>query len=178
MIFRNRVLSGKYPKLRVKHWVRRGQRENVEFFGENKSLKVINAPEGALTPNLKNVEVTVQTNYSVVENSPDRIQVWKSTQSNYSKTMMPRVMVLVHCTFPQWDLSAYEIHEVSSLNTFWVMFRTKFYLPMKFHVDVLHSFKIMLRTKKDGRTDGLTEGRTISSRLLYATLRGYKNPII
>ena len=75
MSFRNRVLSGKYPKLRVKHWVRRGQRENVEFFGENKSLKMINAPEGALTPNLKNVEVTVQTNYIIVENSPDRIQV-------------------------------------------------------------------------------------------------------
>jgi len=75
--------------------------------------------------------------------------------------------------------------QVSSLNTYWVMLRTKFkneneqrvitsnvwclelwflctalllngiYLPMKFHVDALHSFKVMLRTKKE-RTDGLT----------------------
>jgi len=72
--------------------------------------------------------------------------------------------------------------QVSSLNTFWVMLRTKFknekeqwaitpkvlsfelrflctallvieiFLPMKFHVDALHSFKVMLRTKKR-RTD-------------------------
>jgi len=27
------------------------------------------------------------------------------------------------------------------------------YLPTKFHVDALHSFKVMLRTKKDQRTD-------------------------
>ena len=33
------------------------------------------------------------------------------------------------------------------------------YLPMKFHVDALHSFKVMLRAKK-GRTEGLTHGRT------------------
>jgi len=26
------------------------------------------------------------------------------------------------------------------------------YLPMKFHVDALHSFRVMLRTKRDGRT--------------------------
>jgi len=32
-------------------------------------------------------------------------------------------------------------------------------LPMKFHVDALHNFKVMLRTKK-GRTDGLTDGLT------------------
>jgi len=73
--------------------------------------------------------------------------------------------------------------QVSSLNTFWVLLRTKFkneneqmaitpnvrsfelwflctalllnaiYLPMKCHVNVLHSFKVMLQTKK-GRTDG------------------------
>ena len=97
------------------------------------------------------------------------------------------VMVLVHCTSPQWDLSAYEF-QVSSLNTVWVMLQTKFknkneqraitpkvwclelwfictalllneiYLPMKFYVDAMHSFKIMLRTKK-GRTDGQTDGR-------------------
>ena len=29
---------------------------------------------------------------------------------------------------------------------------------MKFHVDALYSFKVMLRTKK-GQTDGLTDGR-------------------
>jgi len=39
------------------------------------------------------------------------------------------------------------------------------YLPMKFHVDGLHSFKVMLRT--DGRT----------SRLLYATLWGHKQSL-
>jgi len=38
------------------------------------------------------------------------------------------------------------------------------YLPIKFHVDALNSFKVMLRTKK-GRMDG---------RVLYATLRGHK----
>ena len=112
-----------------------------------------------------------------------KIQVWKSTKSNNSKSMMPRVIVLVHCTSTQWDISAY-IFQISSLNTFWVMLRTKLkyekraitpkvwnielwflctalllneiYLPMKFHVDALHSFEVMLRTKK-GRTDGQTE---------------------
>jgi len=78
--------------------------------------------------------------------------------------------------------------QVSSLNSFWVMLWTKFkneneqraitpkvwnfelwflctalllneiYLPMKFHVDALHNFKVMLRTKK-GRTDRQTDGR-------------------
>jgi len=75
---------------------------------------------------------------------------------------------------------------VRSSNTSWVMLQTKFknenkqraitpkvsnfelwflftalllneiYLPMKFHVDALQSFKVMLRTKK-GRTDRLTD---------------------
>jgi len=58
-----------------------------------------------------------KTNYIIVENSPDKIQVWKSSKSHNSKSIMPKVMVLVHCTSPQWDLSAYE--------TFWVMLRTK-----------------------------------------------------
>jgi len=79
--------------------------------------------------------------------------------------------------------------QVSSLNTFWVMLQTKFknsneqrtitpkvwcqelwflctalllneiYLSIKFHVDVLHSFKVLLRTKKR-QTDGRMEGRT------------------
>jgi len=96
--------------------------------------------------------------------------------------------------------------QVSSLNTYWVILRTKLkneneqraitpkvwnfelwflctalllneiYLPLKFHVHALHSFKVMLRTKKetdrrmDGRTDWRTDART--SRLLYATFRG------
>jgi len=81
------------------------------------------------------------------------------------------------------------LFQVSRLNTFWVMLRTKFknenekrvitpkvwnfelwflytalilneiYRIMKFHVDALHSFKVMLRTKK-GRTNRLTDGRT------------------
>jgi len=85
-------------------------------------------------------------------------------------------MVLVHCTFSQWDLSAYEF-QVSSLNNVWNMLQTKLknvneqraitpkvwsfelwflcsalflneiYIPMKFHVNALHSFKVMLRTK-------------------------------
>ena len=48
---------------------------------------------------------------------------------------MSRVMVLVHCTFPQRDLSTYEVSCCLAL----------------------HSFKVMLWTKKlwmDGRTDG------------------------
>ena len=124
------------------------------------------------------------TNFDLVLIMPIwKIQVWKSTKSNNSKSMMPRVIVLVHCTSTQWDLFAY-LFQISSLNTFWVMLRTKLkyekraitpkvwnielwflctalllneiYLPMKFHVDALHSFEVMLRTKK-GRTDGQTE---------------------
>jgi len=44
-----------------------------------------------------------------------------------------------------------------------------------FYVDALHSFKVMLRTKKgqtDGWRDRQTDGRTSQS--LYATLRGIK----
>jgi len=119
-----------------------------------------------------------KTNYIIVENYPDKIQVWKSTKCNYSKSMMPIVMVLVHCTFPQWDLSSYEISvNVSTWNTFWVMLRTKFkneneqraitpkvrsfelwflctalllneiYLHMKFQVSSLNTFWDMLQTK-------------------------------
>ena len=43
----------------------------------------------------------------IVENSPVKNQVWKSTNSNNSKSMM-QVLVLEHGTSPQWDLSAYE----------------------------------------------------------------------
>ena len=156
-------------------------------------------PEGALTPMSK---LQSKTNYIIVENSPDKFQEWKSTKSNNSKSMMPRVMVLVHCTSSQWDISTYEI-QVSSLNNFWVMLQTKFkkeneqraitpkvccfklwflcnallldeiYLPLKFHVDALHSFKVMLRTKK-GRTDGRTDGWISRLLYMYATLRGHK----
>jgi len=41
--------------------------------------------------------------------APDKIQDWKWTKGNNSKSMMPRVMVLVHCTSPKWDLSTYEV---------------------------------------------------------------------
>jgi len=34
------------------------------------------------------------------------------------------------------------------------------YLPMKFHVDALYSFKVILRKIKDKRTDGRTDGQT------------------
>jgi len=101
---------------------------------------------------------------------------------------MHTFIVLLHCTSPQWDLSAYDIQD-SSWNTFWVILWTKFkyenqlrastpkvwclelwflcialllneiYLPMKFHVDALYSIKVMLRTKK-GRTDKLTDWQT------------------
>jgi len=36
------------------------------------SQNVTNAPEDALTPNLKNVEVTVKTNNIIVENSQEQ----------------------------------------------------------------------------------------------------------
>jgi len=124
-----------------------------------------------------------------------KIQVWKSTKSNYSKSMMHRVMVLVHCTSAQWVNLSIKF-QVCSWNTFWVMLRTKFnnekeqweitpnvwnfelwflcpalftneiYLPMKFHVDALHNFKVILRTKKDGQTDGRrTDGRRTDGRM-------------
>jgi len=50
------------------------------------------------------------------------------------------------------------------------------YLPIMFRVDALHSFKVMLRTKKDGRTEGQTNRRTDgrTSQSLYATLRRHK----
>jgi len=94
--------------------------------------------------------------------------------------------------------------QVSSLNTFWVMLRTKFknenkqrtitpkvwylelwflctalllnkiYLPIKFHVDVLQSFKVMLRTKK-GRTDRSTDGRTDESIIICHPPGGIKS---
>jgi len=84
-------------------------------------------------------------------------------------------MVIVHCTSPEIYLPMK--FQVSSLNTFWLMLWTKFkneneqraitpkvwsielwflctalllkeiYLPMKFHVDALHSLKVMLRTR-------------------------------
>ena len=110
-----------------------------------------------------------------VENSPVKIEVWKSTKSNNSKSMMPRVMVLVHCTSPQWDISTYE-DGVYALHSLKVKLRTKFkneneqraitpkvcsfelwftalllnetYLPMTFQVSSLNTFRVMLRTKK------------------------------
>jgi len=43
-------------------------------------------------------------------------------------------------------------------------FLIEIYLPIKFHVDALHSFTVMLRTKKGrtaGRTDFLTDGHLL-----------------
>jgi len=58
---------------------------------------------------------------------------------------------------------------------FWVLctvlLLNEIYLPMKCHVDALHSFKVMLRTTRNGPTDGQTDGRVS----LYATLRRHKN---
>jgi len=48
-------------------------------------------------------------------------------------------------------------------------------LPMKFHVDALHSFEVILRTKKgrtDGRAGGRTDGRTSQS-LQYHQSKAY-----
>jgi len=114
------------------------------------------------------------------------IQVWKSTKSNNSKSMMPRVMVLVHCTSTPRDLSAYEISS-------WIRFELCFGQNSRMKMNkeqwlqkneilsygscVLHfssmrfiylwSFmltpcKVMPRTKKgtDGRTDRQTDGLT------------------
>jgi len=64
-----------------------------------------------------------KTSYIIVENYPVKIQVGKLTKSNNSKGMMPRVMIIVHCASSQWDI------------------------PMKFHGNALHSFKVMLQTK-------------------------------
>ena len=102
---------------------------------------------------------------------------------------MHTFIVLLHCTLPQWDLSAYEIQD-SSWNTFWVIFWTKFkyenqlrastpkvwclelwflcialllneiYLPMKFHVDALYVLKLCSRQKRDGLTDWQTDRQT------------------
>ena len=73
-------------------------------------------------------------------------------------------MVLVHRTSPQWDLST---HELSWMNKGQQLQKNEalgyvscalhyllneIYLPLTFHVDDLHGFKSMLRTKK-GRTD-------------------------
>ena len=56
---------------------------------------------------------------------------------NNSKSIKLWVMVLVHCTFTQWDISIFEV-------SCWCF---------------AISFKVMFRTKK-GQTDGLTDGQT------------------
>ena len=49
----------------------------------------------------------------------DKNEVWKITKGNNSRNIKHRVMVLVHCTSPQWDLSTYEIsvNNESSVNS-------------------------------------------------------------
>jgi len=79
------------------------------------------------------------------------------------------VMVLVHCTSPQWHHMPMKrtitlkvwCWELWFLCT--ALLLDEIYLPMKFHVDALHTFKVMLWTKKGrtgGQTDGLTDWRT------------------
>jgi len=115
-----------------------------------------------------------KTNYIIVENCPDKIQVWKinkeqKLQNSYALCALHFCSMRYICLFKKF--------QVSSLNTYWVMLRTKFkneneqraitpkawsfelwflctallhnkiYLPMKFHVNALHRFKVMLRTK-------------------------------
>jgi len=53
--------------------------------------------------NFKSVALILQSN------APGKTQEWKWTKGNNSKCMKLWVMVLVHCTSPQWDLSAYDI---------------------------------------------------------------------
>ena len=116
----------------------------------------------------------------------------KFKYENQQKATIPKVWCL-ELWFLRTALLLNEIYlsmkfKVSSLNTFWVILRTKFknkneqreitpkvfsfklwllctallrneiYKPIKFHVDVLHTLH-MLRTKK-GRTDGLTDWLT------------------
>ena len=103
-----------------------------------------------------------KTNYIIVENYQDKFQVWKSTKSNNSKSMMHSYG---SCALLLNELYLPMKFQVSSLITLWVMLRTKFKNEkwtkgnksnMKFHVDALHSFKVMLQTKK-GRTDRQTD---------------------
>jgi len=122
------------------------------------------------------IKLQSKTNYIIVENSPVKIQVWKSTKSNNSKSITPRVMDLVHCTSPQWDLSTQEsssqylkyfssyapdkfkneneqrattpkVYQLELWFLCTALLLNEIYLPIKFHVDALHSFKVMLRTK-------------------------------
>ena len=155
------------------------------------SQNVTNASEEALTPNLKNVEVTVQNKLHYCRKYSGQ----NSRMENQQSAKTPKVWC-----FELWFLCIAlllnEIYlpmtfQVSSLKTFWVMLRTTFkneneneqraitpkvwclelcflltalllseiYLPMKFYVDALHSFKVIIRTKK-GRTDWLTQWLT------------------
>jgi len=40
---------------------------------------------------------------------PDKIQEWKWIKGNNSKSMTLWIIVLMHCTSPQWDLFTYEV---------------------------------------------------------------------
>ena len=66
------------------------------------SQNVTNAPEGrALTPNLKNVKVTVQKKLHYCGKCSGQNLSMKINKEHNSKSMMPRVIVLVHCNSPQ-----------------------------------------------------------------------------
>jgi hypothetical protein len=83
------------------------------------------------------------------------ILVWKITKGNNSKIMQSRVIILVHCTPPQWGLSTYE-GSSSYL---------KHFLRYVLDKNVGRKDGWM-----DGWMDGRTEGRKVGRRLfLYPT---------
>jgi len=57
---------------------------------------------------LPDYEISSQYFEYFLSYAPDKIQVWKLTKGNNSKSMKLWVMVLVHCT-SQWDLSTYDV---------------------------------------------------------------------
>jgi len=76
------------------------------------------------------------TNYITVENSPDIFQVWKSTGNNSGQNS--RIKNKQRAITPKaWSFELW----------FLCTFLNAIYLPMKFHVDALYSFQVMLRTK-------------------------------
>ena len=83
-----------------------------------------NAPEGALTPHLKNIEVTVQNKLHYCRNFRSKFKY-----ENEQRAVIPKV----------WCLELWFLCTALLLN--------EIYMPMKFHVNALHSFKVMLQTK-------------------------------
>ena len=106
-----------------------------------------NAIEGALTPNLTNVKVSVQVKLRT-----------KFKNENEQRAKTPKVW-----NFELWFLCT-------------ALHHNEIYLPMKFHVDALHSFKVMLWTKKrrtDWRTDESITSRAYKGRNLKIFYHGF-----